>query len=175
MNKWIKEISEIPNHYVADDSGYKQRLYLEFAYWLLFKASRHNLRKVDDTPTDKRWYRWLVTACTLDGKMGVFHIPGIDNSLPRWVIGFRPSSKVRVGDRDSSGASSKVRVGDRDSSGGIATRYGLEGPGIESRWGEIFCTYPDRLRGPPSLLCNGYRLFPGGKGGWGVMLTTHPF
>jgi hypothetical protein len=64
--------------------------------------------------------------------------------------------------------------GSRDSSVGIATRYGLEGPGIEYRWGEIFRTYPDRLRGPPSLLCNGYRVFPGGKGGRGVMLTTHP-
>jgi hypothetical protein len=62
----------------------------------------------------------------------------------------------------------------RDSSVGIATRYELEGPGIESRWVEIFRTYPDRLRGPPSLLHNGYRLLPGGKGGRGVMLTTHP-
>jgi hypothetical protein len=60
-----------------------------------------------------------------------------------------------------------------DSAVGIATRYGLEGPGIESRWGEIFRTYPDRLRGPPSLLYNGYRVFSGGKGGQGVMLTTH--
>jgi hypothetical protein len=51
---------------------------------------------------------------------------------------------------------------------------GQEGPGIESRWGEILRTYPDRLRGPPSLLYNGYRVFPGGKGGRGVMLTTHP-
>jgi hypothetical protein len=65
-------------------------------------------------------------------------------------------------------------VGSRDSSAGIATRYGLEGPGIESRWSEIFRTYPDRLRGPPSILYNGYRVFPGGKGGRGVMLTTHP-
>ena len=62
----------------------------------------------------------------------------------------------------------------RDSSVGIATRYGLEGPGIESRWGEIFHTYPDRQWGPLSLLYNGYRVFPGGKGGRGVMLTTQP-
>jgi hypothetical protein len=62
----------------------------------------------------------------------------------------------------------------RDSSVGIATRYGLEGPEIESLWGEIFRTHPDRLRGPPSPLYNGYRVFPGGKGGRGVMLTTHP-
>jgi hypothetical protein len=61
----------------------------------------------------------------------------------------------------------------RDSVVGIATRYGLEGPGIESRWGEILRTYPDRLRGPRNLLYNGYRLFPEGKGGRGMMLTTH--
>jgi hypothetical protein len=50
----------------------------------------------------------------------------------------------------------------RDSSVVIATRYGLDGPGIESQWGgvEIFCTFPDRLWGPPSLLYNGYRVFP---------------
>ena len=62
----------------------------------------------------------------------------------------------------------------RDSVVSIGTRYGPEGPGIESRWGEIFRPYPDWLRGPPSLLYNGYRVFPGGKGGRGVMLTTHP-
>ena len=43
----------------------------------------------------------------------------------------------------------------RDISVGIATRYGLYGPGIES-WGEgvseIFCTRPDRPFGPPSPL-----------------------
>jgi hypothetical protein len=27
---------------------------------------------------------------------------------------------------------------------GIATAYGLDGTGIESRWGKIFCTFPDR-------------------------------
>jgi hypothetical protein len=50
---------------------------------------------------------------------------------------------------------------------GIATAYGLDGPGIESWWGEIFCTRPDRPWGPPSLLYNWYRIFHGGKGGWG--------
>jgi hypothetical protein len=49
----------------------------------------------------------------------------------------------------------------RDSSVGIATRYGLDGPGIESRWGaRFFRTSPDRpLWGPPSLLYDGYRVF----------------
>ena len=46
---------------------------------------------------------------------------------------------------------------------GTATGYGLDGQGIESRWGEIFRTCPDRPCGPPSLLYNGYRVFPGGK------------
>jgi hypothetical protein len=46
---------------------------------------------------------------------------------------------------------------------GIATAYGLDGPGIESRWGEIFHTCPDRPWDPPSLLYNGYRVFPRGK------------
>ena len=41
--------------------------------------------------------------------------------------------------------------------------------------GEIFHTCPDRPWGPPSLLYNGYRLFPlGVKSGWGVTLTPHP-
>ena len=55
------------------------------------------------------------------------------------------------------------------SSVGIATLYGLEGPGIESWWGgEIFRTRPDRPWGPPSLLYSGYRVFPRGKaaGAW---------
>jgi hypothetical protein len=51
----------------------------------------------------------------------------------------------------------------RDSSVVIATRYGPDGSVIESGWGEILRTRPDRLRGPPSLLRNGYRVFPGGK------------
>jgi hypothetical protein len=67
-----------------------------------------------------------------------------------------------------------IYIWSRNISVGIATRYELEGPGIESRWGEIFRTYPDRLRDPPSLLYNGYRVFPVGKGGRGVMLTTQP-
>jgi hypothetical protein len=40
--------------------------------------------------------------------------------------------------------------------------YVLDGPAIESRWGEIF-RCPDWPWGPPSLLYNGYRVFPGGK------------
>jgi hypothetical protein len=46
--------------------------------------------------------------------------------------------------------------------GRIATGYGLDGLGIEARWGG-FHTCPDRPGGPSSLLYNGYRVFPGGK------------
>jgi hypothetical protein len=45
----------------------------------------------------------------------------------------------------------------------ILTGYGLDGPGIESWWGEIFRTCPDQPWGPPSLLYNGYWVFPGGR------------
>jgi hypothetical protein len=55
-----------------------------------------------------------------------------------------------------------------DNSVGIATDYGLDGTGIESRWRRGFRTRLDRPWGPPSLLYNGYRVFPGGKaaGAW---------
>jgi hypothetical protein len=52
--------------------------------------------------------------------------------------------------------------GGPSSSVGIATEYGLDGPGIESGSGEIF-RRPDWPWGLPSLLYNGYRVFPGGK------------
>ena len=57
----------------------------------------------------------------------------------------------------------------RGSSVGIATRYRLDGPGIEFQWGgEIFLTLPGWPWDPPSLLYNGYRGIPGGKaaGAW---------
>ena len=37
-----------------------------------------------------------------------------------------------------------IKMGGPGSVVGIATAYGLDGPGIESRWGEIFRTSPDR-------------------------------
>ena len=41
---------------------------------------------------------------------------------------------------------------------GIATRYELDGPGLEFPWGENCRTDPDMPRGPPSSLRDGYRL-----------------
>jgi hypothetical protein len=51
----------------------------------------------------------------------------------------------------------------RDSSVRIATDYGLDGPGIESRWGRDFLHLSRPAMGPPSFLYNGYRVFPGGR------------
>ena len=60
------------------------------------------------------------------------------------------------------------------SSVGIATDYGLDGPGIESRWGRDF---PPLQTGPgahPASSTMGTGSFPGVKCGRGVLLTTHP-
>ena len=57
-----------------------------------------------------------------------------------------------------------------DSSVDIATRYGPDGPRIESQWGggEIFRTRTERPWGPPGLLYDEYRVFSGVKsaGAW---------
>ena len=55
-----------------------------------------------------------------------------------------------------------------ESAVGMATRYGLEGPGIETRGGEIFRTRSHRPWGLYSFLYNGYRVLPRGKaaGAW---------
>jgi len=53
---------------------------------------------------------------------------------------------------------------DQDSVVGTATRYGLDGPGTEFRFlGDIFPIHPTRSWDPPSLLYNGYWVFPGSK------------
>jgi len=56
----------------------------------------------------------------------------------------------------------------------ISTAYGLDGPGSNPGGGKIFRTCPDRPWGPPSLLYNGYQVFPGVRCSRGVTLTPHP-
>ena len=60
------------------------------------------------------------------------------------------------------------------SSVGIATDYGLGGPGIEYRWGEIFRTCPDGPGAHPASCTMGTGSFPGVECCQGVMLTLHP-
>jgi len=65
-----------------------------------------------------------------------------------------------------------LRVG--GSSVGIATDYGLDGLGIESRWGQDF---PPVQTGPgahPASCKMGTGFFSGGRGGRGVGLTPTP-
>ena len=53
-----------------------------------------------------------------------------------------------------------------------ATYYGTVRDRIPVR--TRFSVRPDRPWGPSSVLYNGYRVFPGGRGGRGVGLTPHP-
>jgi len=63
----------------------------------------------------------------------------------------------------------------RNSSVGIATGYGLDGPGIESRWGARFSAPVQTVPGTHPASCTmGTRSFPGVKSGRGVTLTPHP-
>jgi hypothetical protein len=63
----------------------------------------------------------------------------------------------------------------RDSSVGIATRYGLEDPGIESRWrGARFSAPIQTDPGVNPAFCKmGTGSFPGASSARGVALTTH--
>ena len=61
------------------------------------------------------------------------------------------------------------------SSVGIATGYGLDGPGIESQWGQDFPYVSRPAVGPLPASCTmGTGSFPGVKSGRGMNLTPHP-
>ena len=63
----------------------------------------------------------------------------------------------------------------RDSSVGIATGYGLDGPGIESRWERDFLHLSRPVLGPTQPPVQWVpSLSRGGKSGRGVTLTPHP-
>ena len=63
----------------------------------------------------------------------------------------------------------------RDISVGIATGYGLDGLGIESRWGRDFLHLSRPALGPTQLSVQWVpRLSRGVKSGRGVRLTHHP-
>jgi hypothetical protein len=58
---------------------------------------------------------------------------------------------------------------------GIATGYGLDGLGIESRWGARFSAPVYIGPGAHTASCTmGTESFPGVKSGRGVTLTPHP-
>ena len=65
-----------------------------------------------------------------------------------------------------------LRVG-RDSSVGIANRYGLDGPGIDSRWGRNFPHLSRTAPGAhPASYTMGTGSFPGVK--WSGRGVDHP-
>ena len=58
---------------------------------------------------------------------------------------------------------------------GTATGYGLDGPGIESRWGRDFSAHVQTGPGDHPASCTmGTGSFPGVKCGWDVTLIPHP-
>jgi hypothetical protein len=62
-----------------------------------------------------------------------------------------------------------------DSVVGITTGYGLDGLGIESRWGSRFSAPVQTGPGTHPVSCTmGTGSFPGAKSGRGVTLTPHP-
>jgi len=68
-----------------------------------------------------------------------------------------------------------VRVCVPSGSVSIATGYGLDGPGIESRWQRDFTPVQTDPGAHPATCTMGTRSSPGVKCGRGVLLTTHPF
>ena len=60
----------------------------------------------------------------------------------------------------------------RDSSVGMATRYGLDGPGIESRWGRDFPHLSRPALGPTQIQL---QRVPGLSRGYSGRGVDHPF
>jgi hypothetical protein len=56
-----------------------------------------------------------------------------------------------------------MQIGGLGSSVSIATRYGLDGPGIESRWGRGFPPLSRRALGPTQPPVQWVPALPGGK------------
>ena len=61
----------------------------------------------------------------------------------------------------------------RDSAVGIATRYGLDGPGIESRWGARFFAPVQTGPGARPASCKMGTVSSPGVKRPGVVMTTH--
>ena len=117
------------------------------------------------TNTTQRHILWIIQKnYPLDGLLGNFSLEkyiSFKNSLSVYVTCIYRTEQLAVRSRKPTAVHISKTVNYmggsvcRDSSVGIATRYGLDGPGIDYQGGEVFHT---RHWGPPSLLYNGYRV-----------------
>jgi hypothetical protein len=88
---------------------------------------------------------------------------------------FGNSGYPRIGDAFAAVLQGTRELGkSRDSSVGVATRYVLDGPGIESRWGRDFPQPSRPALGPTQPPIQWAPDLCRGQSGRGVALTTHP-
>jgi hypothetical protein len=97
----------------------------------------------------------------------------VDNVVLKGDTWLRAKGKVSVA---LSIWSVENRVGGPGSSVGIATGYGLDGPGIEKSWWEarFFAPVQNGSEAHPASCTMDTRSFPGVESGRGVTLTPHP-
>ena len=89
--------------------------------------------------------------------------------IKRYIVKVHEASQVCVYTAPKHNIANCTAVVGQDSTVGIATRYGLDGPGIESRWGARFSAPVQTGPGAhPASYTMGTGSFPGGKaaGAW---------
>jgi len=93
--------------------------------------------------------------------------------LPTHKLEYHPLSAVR--DSLFYISSATIHICGLGSSVGIATDYGLDGPGIEFRCRRDSPSVQTGPEAHPASCKTGTLFLPGVKCGRGVLLTTHPF
>ena len=110
---------------------------------------------------------YVISACKGDDNMNDFISRLRKGSLQVKTmesILFKTKKKLFLETRTCSDiATCFSLIRNRDSSVGIATRYRLDGPEIETRWGRVFPHRPDRPWGPLTSCTMGIGSFPGVK------------
>ena len=153
MAGWSRWVGDLLVH------PHPQTLYLRTTGWL-------SLAYINPCPTPRIFslYRLTITSETriLCKKSNSKFVPFLTYRLALSATNFRAVRRTRGKWVDN------FEIRSRYGAVGIATRFGLEGPGIESRWGRDFPHLFRPAPRPTQLLYNGYRIFPGIKaaGAW---------
>jgi hypothetical protein len=113
----------------------------------MYSTARHTV-STDVTHTHTHTHTHNNTQCTSSGQQNQISLKP-RNSPSQFIP---PNTNRYVFNFPNAGRYSAV---------GIATRYGLDGPGIEYRWRRDFPHPSRRSLGPPSLLYNAYRIISG--------------